>query len=138
LLPLQGADPAIADALTPADWEMIAARLRDSECIAGPTELLLTTGGDTRLEIDPETGLSSYGCRPQPVPELASFGSCTATTITPQNFAVAEATRQRLLAAAMRGKLQDKFFREMESLKQQILEFCAPISRRALAPGSRK
>jgi hypothetical protein len=124
LLPLQGADPALADALTPADWEMIAARLSDSEALAGPTEFLLTTGGDTRLEIDPETGLSSYGCRPQPVPELASFGSCTATTITPQNFAVAEAARQRLLAAALRGDFRKVFQEEMDALKRQILDFC--------------
>jgi aromatic-L-amino-acid/L-tryptophan decarboxylase len=125
---LEVLDPAVADGLTPADWETITTRLRESAAVAGPTEFLLTTGGDTRLEIDPETGLSGYGCRPQPVPGLASFGSCTATTITRQNFAVAEATRQRLLAAALRGELHGEFLRETESLKRQILEFCGAMS----------
>ena len=124
LLPLQGAQPTMADRLTPVDWQVVANRIRDSHATAGPTEFLLTSGGDTRLEVDPATGQSRYGCRCQPVTGLASFGSSTATTVTPQNFAVAEQARQRLLESVVRTELHEPFAQEMDALKRQILAFC--------------
>ncbi|HSQ58166.1 MAG TPA: pyridoxal-dependent decarboxylase [Gemmata sp.] len=124
VLPLQGADPAVADQLTASDWPAIATRLRESESIAGPLEHLLTTGGDTRLEVDPQTRMSKYGCRAQPVADLASFGSCTATTISAQTFAATEQVRQRLVSAAVRGDFRREFIAEMEQVKRGVIELC--------------
>jgi hypothetical protein len=71
--------------------------------LAAPAEALLVSGGDDRLTLDPETGLNRYLCGPVPAPALISFGSCTASTISPQAFAAAEAARQDLLAASCAG-----------------------------------
>ncbi len=68
--------------------------------LAVPTEALLVAGGDDRLTLDPETGLNRYLCAPYPVPEVISFGSCTASCISEAAFAAAEAVRQDLLAAS--------------------------------------
>lgn len=37
--------------------------------IFAPLEQILTSGGDTRLHLDPATMLNGYGCRPFPRPE---------------------------------------------------------------------
>ena len=67
--------------------------------LAAPVEALLVSGGDDRLSLDPETGLNRYLCAPYPVPATISFGSCTASTISPAGFAAAHEVRQELLAA---------------------------------------
>jgi hypothetical protein len=42
----------------------------------------LFSGGDARLALDPVTGASRYGCRPEPDAALAAFGSSTASTLS--------------------------------------------------------
>ena len=39
-------------------------------------------GGDTRLDLDPATHANKYGCTPLPDPQLQSFSSCTARSIS--------------------------------------------------------
>jgi hypothetical protein len=68
--------------------------------LAAPTEHLLASGGDERLTLDPRSGLNKYGCSPWPRPELISFGSCTASTLSEPAFAAAEAARRSLFAEA--------------------------------------
>jgi hypothetical protein len=68
--------------------------------LAAPAEALLVSGGDDRLTLDPDTGLNRYLCAPYPMPEVISFGSCTASTITAHGFEAAETVRQDLLAAS--------------------------------------
>ena len=64
---------------------------------------LLVDGGDGRLALDPITGRNRYGCCPGPDPQLADFGSSTASVISEGGFAAAEALRQRLYEAEPRG-----------------------------------
>ena len=58
------------------------------------TEQLIIAGEDPRLALD-ATGANHYLCRPCADAELLRFGSSTATTISPQAFAIADAFRQQ-------------------------------------------
>jgi hypothetical protein len=51
---------------------------------------ILASGGDSRQTVDRESGLTKYGCGYEPDPTLVSFGSCTASTISPIGYAAAE------------------------------------------------
>jgi hypothetical protein len=68
--------------------------------LAAPISELLASGGDDRLALDPHTGLNKYGCAPRPRPNVISFGSCTASSLSRGAFDAAESARQALLAAA--------------------------------------
>ena len=46
-----------------------------------PLERLLASGGDTRLEIEPNTGRNRYACLPRPSTAVP-FGSCTSSSIS--------------------------------------------------------
>ncbi len=59
-----------------------------------PLEQLLTSGGDTRLEIDPNTGRNRYHCSPRPS-DAVPFGSCTSSSVSRSGF---EAARNALRA----------------------------------------
>jgi hypothetical protein len=61
------------------------------------TSLLLTQGGDARIETTPPHHKNPYGCAPFPDPALLDFGSCTASVISSEGFAAADALRVRLL-----------------------------------------
>ncbi|MDR3631038.1 MAG: hypothetical protein P4L42_11960 [Desulfocapsaceae bacterium] len=60
------------------------------------TRELLHTGGDSRILT--VSGFNEYGCGPSPDSEIYTFGSSTASTISPAGFAAADALRQRLVA----------------------------------------
>src|SRR5690242_19906157 len=68
--------------------------------LAAPLERLLASGGDTRLALDPATQLNGYGCRPFPRPEVFTFASSTATSISARAYAAVAGTRQSLLREA--------------------------------------
>ncbi|HUZ74284.1 MAG TPA: hypothetical protein VMU87_14980 [Stellaceae bacterium] len=61
-----------------------------------PLEALLVAGGDTRLTLDPATGLNQYGCRPLPRPEAMNFSAATASSISDRAFARALRLRRAL------------------------------------------
>ena len=66
-------------------------------CTLPDTAALLVSGGDARLLLDPASGLSMYGCRPQPEPGLVALGSCTASQISAAGFAAAHALRRHCI-----------------------------------------
>ena len=70
--------------------------------IVPPIEHLLASGGDERLLLDPKTGLNRYGCAPSPRPNVISFGSCTASSLSAEAFEAAEFARRSLAAAMLR------------------------------------
>ncbi len=85
--------------LTAREW------FRQAWALAAPVDVLLTRDGDSRLRLDPESGLNRYGCSPRPRPQALTFASTTATSISDAAFAQAEALRRRLAAAATAGRL---------------------------------
>lgn len=66
------------------------------------TAALLVAGGDQRIALDPQSGVSRYGSRPAPDPALVALGSCTASLISPLGWQAADALRD-----TMRAQLAD-------------------------------
>ncbi len=85
---------------------------------------LLVDGGDGRLALDPITGRNRYGCGPGPDPQLADFGSSTASVISESGFAAVEALRRRLYEAEPRGPGAGAYARELQRLRGRLVELC--------------
>ncbi|HEX5473879.1 MAG TPA: hypothetical protein VFX12_04375 [Vicinamibacterales bacterium] len=101
LLPLQGANPALAgDATLETDTAGLVQNLLP---LAAPTERLLAWGGDGRLAIDPQSRLNKYGCGAAPRPRAVTFSSCTASSTSEIGYRSAESTRERLIADVLHG-----------------------------------
>lgn len=73
-----------------------------------PIEELLVSGSDTRALLDPQTGLNRFGCKPLPCPDVFSFASSTATSISPRAFCRVEAERERLLELSSDANFLDE------------------------------
>src|ERR1043165_496955 len=84
-----------------------------------PAERLLTAGGDSRLRVDPATGLNAYGCSPTPRPWAITFASTTATSISDGPFAAVERCRERLLDAPDIGAA---WRQEIGAIRRALLE----------------
>jgi hypothetical protein len=93
----------------------------------GPTELLLTQGGDERLRVDPDSGLNRYGCSPRPRPWAITFASTTATSVSEEAFAHADALRLRLLDAAGQGRFEPEYAAAMEQVRAELPRQCGSI-----------
>ncbi|KAA5540513.1 hypothetical protein FYK55_21140 [Roseiconus nitratireducens] len=124
LLPLQGMDGSLIDRMSSSDWNALSARATSFGAIAGPTEYLITTGGDTRLSISPDSEFSRYGCRRTPNVDLVSFGSSTATAITAQDLEVCERHRQSFVHSAFETRLPQAAAKLAGRIKREILTFC--------------
>src|SRR5207248_5203474 len=75
---LRAHQPAFTGDLPIAD----ARALIDCWSMVSPVELLMETGGDVRLRVDPESGLNAYGCSHRPRPWAITFASTTASSIS--------------------------------------------------------
>jgi hypothetical protein len=93
---------------------------------AGPptAEQLLAEGGDARISLDPESAANKYGCRPYPDPDLAAFGSSTASVISEPGMAAAEELRHRLLRAAGKEPPAVTYARELHRVRDELLSLC--------------
>lgn len=106
---------------SPSLQQRVLARLTALLPLAFPTERLLTMGGDSRLPIDPATGLNRYGCSPSPRPWAHTFSSCTATSVSEIGFRTAERCRQRLIAAVSQDDFEEAILDHSESIRRAIL-----------------
>jgi hypothetical protein len=93
---------------------------QDSDVLAAPLEYLLTSGVDPRLYLNPIHLLNGYGCRPWPRPEVFTFASSTATTISDRGFASAAAAQQQLIQSSGENGLEDACDLLAEALREQI------------------
>lgn len=117
--------PLLGDAVTGPVRDADLARAQELAVAlapaASPAELLLTSGGDSRLRIDPATGLNKYGCSPAPRPHAVTFSSCTATSASELAFSSAEAARRALLGAGLRcGSLSPAFDETMTAIRSEL------------------
>ena len=87
------------------------------------TDELLVEGGDGRLTLDPISGVNKYGCAPWPDPQLADFGSSTASVISTQGYAAADALRARL-EAEPRLAPPAVYAREMDRIRGELKSLC--------------
>ncbi|WP_322514338.1 hypothetical protein SR870_14995 [Rhodopseudomonas palustris] len=85
-----------------------------------PLEQLLACGGDARLAVDRTTGRNAYGCSPTPTPEIPSFSSCTATTISQRGYEAAERARTALMSSAMLHGLIECFDARIEAMRDEL------------------
>lgn len=85
---------------------------------------LLLQGGDERLGIDPARGFNKYGCRPTPDPDLAAFGSSTASSVSRRGFAAADQLRRKLLAASPHYPATERYQTELQTIREELLTLC--------------
>ena len=83
-----------------------------SEHALPPTEQLLLCGGDARIAV--EAG--------RPDPQLADFGSSTASVISATGFAAADRLRARIAEAGEPDALV--YARELQRQRRQLQELC--------------
>lgn len=79
--------------------------------------LMMATGGDSRIWIDPYTGRNRYGVRTRPSPDEISFASTTASTVSPAGFARAG----RALGALIRGGLSPEQW--LDDIRAEIARY---------------
>jgi len=87
------------------------------------TETLLVRGGDGRLTLDSGAGVNKYGCAPRPDPRLADFGSSTASVISTQGYAAADALRARLQAEPRQAR-PAVYARELDRIRGELKALC--------------
>ncbi len=86
-----------------------------------PTAQLLLAGGDARIA--PDSGGSA--CLARPDPELAAFGSSTASIISEAGFAAADRLRDRISAASAAHTPHALIYAdELERIRRELLALC--------------
>ncbi|WP_236974800.1 hypothetical protein [Membranihabitans maritimus] len=92
--------------------------------LAKPSESLLMSGGDLRMNVDPEALLNVYGCRPFPRPEAYTFASSTATSVSNVAFNHTEIKREVLIRNSLKKDIQNtivSFPAEVKSKLKKVL-----------------
>jgi hypothetical protein len=87
-----------------------------------PIPLLLTDGGDDRVDVDRQTGRNVYGAAPFPQPGGITFSSCTATTISAPAYAAVEQFRQTAVTQGLSGELDGFLFSSSQQIHTQLLK----------------
>ena len=90
------------------------------ENLAKPTEYLLMSGGDLRLNIDEVELLNKYGCRPFPRPDAFTFASSTATSISNFAFDKTDKVRSILIQNSLKNGFKKTTFEYLELLKTNL------------------
>lgn len=90
------------------------------ENLANPTEYLLMSGGDLRLNIDEFELLNKYGCRPFPRPEAFTFASSTATSVSNFAFDKTDKVRSILIQNSLKKDFKSTTTEFSESLKNNL------------------
>lgn len=90
------------------------------ENLAKPTEYLLMSGGDLRLNIDEFQLLNKYGCRPFPRPEAFTFASSTATSVSNFAFDKTDKVRTILIQNCLKKGLKNATIDFSELLKNNL------------------
>jgi hypothetical protein len=96
------------------NWKLIIDNL------AIPTEYLLMSGGDLRLNIDELNLLNKYGCRPFPRPEALTFASSTATSISNFAFDKTDKARTILIQKSLKNGFENSSEEFSELLKNNL------------------
>lgn len=93
----------------------------------GPVELLLESGGDVRLRVDPDSGLNAYGCSHRPRPWAITFASTTASSVSERAYLAAETGRRRVTIAALNGRGTFTVMSEAAAVRNALRDYyCLP------------
>lgn len=85
-----------------------------------PLERVLTSGGDTRLDVDPKTGRNRYECLPRPSRAIP-FGSCTSSSVSERGFAAALETHRMLCTAPDSRAAADEYAQALRRRLHDLL-----------------
>ena len=85
---------------------------------------LMACGGDERIVLDPETGANRYGCGVQPDPDLAAFGSSTASVISRPALLAAERLRHRLVDRVRGQGGPAVYAAELSRVRRELSSLC--------------
>ena len=88
--------------------------------LAKPTEYLLMSGGDLRLNIDEIDLLNKYGCRPFPRPEAFTFASSTATSVSNFAFDKTDKVRNILIQNSLKNGFKNTTIEFLKLLKHNL------------------
>jgi len=86
-------------------------------------EELLVSGGDARILVDAR-GRNKYGCTINPDNDLVALGSSTASVISAAAFDEANRFYRHLLHAANSEPTTQIYNREMERIREELLQVC--------------
>ncbi len=103
---------------------MILTMEQFEQLAAQTTEQVLLSGGDTRLVIDPKTGVNKYGCGSHPDAGMVAFGSSTGSTISARGYAAASALHQKLLNAANTLAEPVLYRQELDRIRREMFDLC--------------
>ena len=106
-----------------SETEGLSGRPQSASAMAelfAPLDVLLAAGGDTRLAINPATGLNEYGCQPSPCPDTLSFSSSTATSISARAYDRAEGARETLMRSAIEVGIEAAFDARVEAMRDEL------------------
>jgi hypothetical protein len=81
---------------------------------------LLSCGGDPRLMLDPISRLNDYGCGPAPLPQILSFASSTASSISERGYERAGLAREELMRAAIAHGLEEALEERIETMREEL------------------
>jgi hypothetical protein len=105
-------------------------RSRSAIAMAGlfaPLDHLLGCGGDSRLSIDPVSGVNEYGCQLAPCPDILSFASSTATSISARAYACTGRAREQMMQSAIAEGIEAAFDARIEAMRDE-LKACLGLS----------
>lgn len=85
-----------------------------------PLEMLLSSGGDPRIAIDPASGLNDYGCAPAPSAETWNFASSTASSISERAYARAALAREELVHKSLFDEVEIAFDARTEDMREEL------------------
>jgi hypothetical protein len=104
--------------------------------LAKPTEVLLMSGGDSRLLIDKHKLLNKYGCRPFPRPEAFSFSSSTASSISNFAFNTTQQIREKLIRVALNTSLNASYEGVLKEFEDKLQKYLKSSGRKLLTAAS--
>lgn len=90
------------------------------EQLAVPTEALMMSGGDLRLNIETKNLLNVYGCRPFPRPEAFSFASSTATSVSNIAFDLTQKQREKLIRDSFKNGMAQAYKDQQTDLFERL------------------
>ncbi len=88
--------------------------------LAIPTESLLMSGGDVRLNVEDKHLLNVYGCRPFPRPLAFTFASSTATSVSNIAFDLTQKHREFLIKKASKQSIDVAYTEVKEELLSNL------------------
>ncbi|HQT79809.1 MAG TPA: hypothetical protein PLD10_22435, partial [Rhodopila sp.] len=88
--------------------------------VLAPADAIMETGGDIRLQVDPQTRLNGYGASHRPRPWAITYASTTASSVSERGYAAAEAARRATTAAMLRSGDRHPIAAQLSDVRKRL------------------